>query len=77
MEIIHRKDLDARKGAVSVGSKLMLVLFLFKEMKPCPLVHSNTVIPYISATVDADVKRMIDKSFMVNRSTEEKGKDHL
>lgn len=59
-----------------MDSKLMMV-FLFKEMKPCPSVHSNTVIPSISATVDADVKRRIVKSFMLNHSTEDKGKDHL
>lgn len=64
---------------MSVGSKLMWVLFLFKsrEMKLRPLVHSNTVIPSISATVDAGVKRMCVKSFMVKYSTEEKGKEQL
>lgn len=76
-EAIHRKDLDARKEAVLVGSKLMIVLFLFKEMKPCPSVHSNKVIPSISGMVDAGVKRRIDESFMLNHSTAERGKDHL
>lgn len=76
-EAIHRKDLDARKEDMLVGSKLMMVLFLFKEMKPCPSVHSNTVIPSIRAMVDAGVKRRIVKSFMLNHSIEEKGKEHL
>lgn len=46
-------------------------------MKLHRLVHSNTVIPSISGTVDVGVKRVCVKSFLVKYSTEEKGKDHL